>query len=168
MSGSKPGERRGGRQKGVKNRTTLEREQRALDEIRGKAAKLAPQTWGKDALEDLIPQSLEVLGAVKGIVARLQEAAYKQLEPPGALDPATWDRLKEWMTLLKDTQATASLIMSRAAEFQSPKLQRIAVGIGIGMIGESAKANPADDNVVYLDDPNAASRVYQRFIQNVA
>lgn len=171
-SGAKPGERRGGRAKGTKNKITLEREQRALEALRGKAARLAPQVWAKDELEDLIPEAKQLLGAIKGVVAQLQARVIDQFQgnPGPVTDYRALDKLREWASLLKEAQAAASLIMTRAGEYQSPRLQRIAVGGAIGLIGLGGQQEqPAtEDNVVTIDDPNAASRVYQRFIQQVA
>lgn len=168
MSGSKPGERRGGRQKGQKNKTTLEREQRMLDELRAKAARLTPQIWGKDALEDMIPEAQELAKVVKGVVARLQVPAYAELEAlrlGGKSATPMLDKMKEWAILLKDVEATASLIAARAGDFQSPKLQRIAVGVGVlgGLGGQAPQL--VGDNVLRIEDANAAARVYLRLIE---
>ena len=166
MSGSKPGERRGGRQKGQKNKTTLEREQRMLDELRAKAARLTPQIWGKDALEDMIPEAQELAKVVKGVVARLQVPAYAELEAlrlGGKSATPMLDKMKEWAILLKDVEATASLIAARAGDFQSPKLQRIAVGVGV--FGAAQIAPTSADNVVQINDPNASARVYLQLVK---
>jgi hypothetical protein len=167
--GPPKGVRHAGRQKGIKNKATIEREQRLLDELRGKAARLTPQVWAKDALEDLIPAAQNLVDSVRSVVANLQRLAFADLQA-GRITKKL-DKLKEWSALLKETEVAASLIMSRAGDFQSPKPQRIMVGIGIGMLGGAQEALPPptdDGNVVQIDDPVAASRVYQRFVQRAA
>lgn len=137
-----------------------------LDELRAKAARLTPQIWGKDALEDMIPEAQELAKVVKGVVARLQVPAYAELEAlrlGGKSATPMLDKMKEWAILLKDVEATASLIAARAGDFQSPKLQRIAVGVGV--FGAAQIAPTSADNVVQINDPNASARVYLQLVK---
>jgi hypothetical protein len=158
-----------GRKAGIKNKATLEREQRALDALRGKAARLAPQTWAKDALEDMIPEADELTRSIKGVVARLQGMIFAQLDNPATAAAAAtsevMESLRVWTALLKESYLAASLIKYRAADFQSPKMQRIAVGIGVMGIG-AGNVEVAPDNVHQINDPAAAGRVYLRLVED--
>jgi hypothetical protein len=120
--GSKPGERRGGRQKGSKNKATLEREDRArqdlLEQAKGIAASGRKIVIAKDELLDLIP-------VVKGTVAEFQRAAIADGQglPGKALyDRQAWLDFREWVGIYES-------ICRHAAEFQSPRFKAIAVAV---------------------------------------
>jgi hypothetical protein len=159
------GRKTGGRKAGTKNKSTVEHEQRLLDALRARTARLAPQVWAKDALEDLVPEAVELTRAIKGVVADLHKAAQAELQIGGVTK--NLGRLKDWMTLLKDAEVAASLIMSRAAEFQSPKLSRVAVGIGMISSCHNLNPNGAEDKLVLVGDRNAASRAYQQLVKEI-
>lgn len=126
MAGSKKGERRGGRQLGVKNKATLEREQRALAELAEKAA--AAHKAGKnlklakDELAELIP-------VVKSATAGFQKAAMGEAGEgmPGqkGYSAAKWKEFREWLEFF-------STLCYRTADFQSPKYRAIAVAVPPG------------------------------------
>jgi hypothetical protein len=113
----------GGKQKGTKNKATLERERQALEILQGKA--LAPlRTLAKDQLAELVP-------VVKGIVARFQIAAMNGGAPgEQGYKPEFWKELRDW---IKTYAAVADL----AADFESPRFRAIAVMEGTGGVGKA-------------------------------
>lgn len=113
----------GGKQKGTKNKATLERERHALEILQGKS--LAPlRTLAKDQLAELVP-------VVKGMVAQFQMAAMNA-GLPGSKDwkPELWKELRDW---IKTYAAVADL----AADFESPRFRAIAVLEGTGGVGRA-------------------------------
>lgn len=160
--GSKPGERRGGRKKGTPNKATAERERRALEELRGKA-QLLNRALAKDELDDLVPEVKELMQVVKGSVAHFQRAAFlggTGLPGQSGYVAAAWDKLREWIILLKDVQVAAAVIMAKSADFQSPKYKAIAVMT-------PPPEMPREDHggkVIEINDPQALARVYQRML----
>jgi hypothetical protein len=122
MSGSKPGERRGGRRLGTKNKATLERERRAIEALHKKGAMAPLRALAKDQLAELVP-------VVKGIVARFQLAAM-QAGAPGddGYRPDFWKELRDWIK-------TYATVADLAADFESPRYRAIAVMDGTGGVG---------------------------------
>lgn len=120
---SQNGARRGGRQKGAKNKATIEREERAraelAEQVKGAVVSGKKFVIAKDELLELIP-------VVKGTVAEFQKAAIgpDQSGLPGrpGFDRQKWGDLKDWMQVLES-------ICRHAAEFQSPKFKAVAVAI---------------------------------------
>ena len=103
----------GGKQKGTKNKATLEREHRAMEALQQKS--LAPlRTLAKDQLSELVP-------VVKGIVMGFQQAAMDSGAPgqPG-YKVEFWRELRDWMK-------TYAQIADLAADFESPRYRAIAV-----------------------------------------
>lgn len=123
MSGASPGERRGGRQRGTKNKATIEREQRALADLQERAQSLPRiKRLAVDALADMVPEADELAKVVKSIVGHKQQLAFAE----GA-EKAAWDDLREWISLYKDVFGVCSQVKHRAADFQAPKYKAIAV-----------------------------------------
>jgi hypothetical protein len=160
--GAAPGERRGGRAKGTRNKTTVERleRERVAERIAvaaghpgvGKAIAKAMDQNRKLAKEELE----EAILSLKEAVAKFQEVADRA--PPGSKNfrASDWSALKTWLELLIDTCV-------KLAEFQSPKF-RIAVAAA-----PPSSPGPAieDGTVIDLNDPIAASNVYRRRIRRV-
>lgn len=160
MAAPKGHPRWGGRQKGKPNKATIERQRRAMDDLMERARAADPQPWGKDELAALIPEAKELLGVVKGVVARFQRLAMAE----GAPDSA-WERFKTWVDLYAEVMLKTSQIEYRAADFQSPKMRAIAVLPPPPV--PAPKTIEHADNVVDLSDANACSRLYQRRVQAV-
>jgi len=122
--GSKSGERRGGRQRGARNKATIEREQKALAELANRAKAMVaagkPLTLAKDELAGIIPM-------VKDTVGLFQKAAMVDEAGTGApgqkgFDAAKWRDFKDWLEFF-------ATVCHRAADFQSPKYRAIAVAV---------------------------------------
>jgi hypothetical protein len=112
----------GGRPLGRRNKLTIERERKALEELKERARHAEFSPLAKDELAALIPEAKELLGIVKGIVARFQRAAIAESAPASA-----WNDLKDWMSLYAEVMLKASQIEYKAADFQSPKFRAIVV-----------------------------------------
>jgi hypothetical protein len=117
--GSKPGQRRGGRPKGGKNKATIEREQRALEALQ-KQAKQPLRKLAKDQLADLVPE-------VKGIVSRFAAAVEEKGGKPGTkgYKRELWRELKDWIRLY-------GWVADLAADFESPRYRAVAVAMTPG------------------------------------
>lgn len=117
--GARPG---GGRKPGTKNKSTIEREHRALESL-AQQKSLAPiRALAKEQLAELVP-------VVKGIVARFQLAAINSGVPGDAnYNAQFWRELRDW---IKTYAAVADL----AADFESPRYRAIAVIDGTGGVG---------------------------------
>lgn len=117
--GSKPGERRGGRQKGTRNRTTLEREReaqqeadriKALEDAAGgvEGAKTGTRKLGKQILDEFA----NVLAGA---------AAYYQPRADGSNTNADETKFFRYSEL-------AIYAAEKVAQYQSPKLSAVLVG----------------------------------------
>jgi hypothetical protein len=160
--GARPGERRGGRVKGVPNRTTVEKlEQARIAEQIAKevgaqngasstAAKkiLSSQKFAKDELAEVIP-------IIKGIVAHFQRQAMRATPEGGLEIVGDLGDFKEWLKLFIDTSF-------KLADFQSPKFRAIIADVPAS-VGNLAPGGPV--KVARLGDAAAAARAYQRYIQ---
>jgi Na+-transporting methylmalonyl-CoA/oxaloacetate decarboxylase gamma subunit len=162
--GSKPGERRGGRKRGIPNKATIERL------LRGKIAEQVAEEIGapgtavaialekaasgrrlaKDELEEVVP-------IIKGIVAHHQQQVTSQDPATGRLvitPQADLSDLKGWLQLFVDT-------CFKLADFQSPKFRAIVVAAAPQ---ETNQGRGGADNVIPLNDPVGAARVYKRIV----
>lgn len=145
--GSKKGERRGGRKKGVPNKANIERALLAERELIG--AKAAGKKLAKEVLDDFMQ-------LFKGIA----ETYYAVL--PGAPIPKSHSRNEAMFEkYAKLTVDTAKAL----ATYQSPTFRAIQV---IAPPGPDKPPQIGDGNVIRLDDPDALMRVYKRRIASVA
>lgn len=163
MPRAQKGQRFGGRAKGVPNKSTIERLQRekiaeqvAADLGKPEAARAIARVMSrnrvlaKDEIEDVIP-------ILKGIVAKFQEPVMGAgvVLAESLKDDKGWSRFKDWLELYIET-------CFKLAEFQSPKYRAIAV---VANPPDPAKSN---DNVIRLNDPVGAARVYRTLIAKVS
>jgi hypothetical protein len=160
--GARPGERRGGRVKGVPNRTTVEKlEQARIAEQIAKAvgaqngasstaAKkiLSSQKLAKDELAEVIP-------IIKSIVAHFQRQAMRATPEGGLEIVGDLGDFKEWLKLFIDTSF-------KLADFQSPRFRAIVADVP-APAGHLAPGGPG--KFVRTGDAKAAARAYQEYIQ---
>lgn len=143
--GSKPGERRGGKQKGTLNKATRERLALAVREVQD--AKRQGRKLAKEVLDDLMHTAL-------GRAAYYQPAAGDQ----PAKAHADEDKFMDAMRL-------AGYFAKCLAPYQSPTFKAIQVH---GSLEVNIPAQPAaGGNVITLDDPVAIARVYQNTMRQV-
>ena len=160
--GSAPGERRGGRPKGSRNKATLERleAERVEKQIQAEVAKRAQNAESARRIAEEARAAgrklaNEVLDEFMQLFAGM--AAYYQPHPTkktGHEDPA---QFKEFARL---TVETAKAL----APFQSPTYKAIEVR---APAPEPVAKIINAENVVAIDDPVALSRVYQRRISGI-
>lgn len=116
MSGSKPGERRGGKQKGSKNKATIERELQAARALTEAVAtgKLDGQELAKDVLGRFMRLS-------EGAAGEFMPTPSAQLKQGKAENPnKDWDRFGEWVDRV-------IYCAKELAKYQSPALRAILV-----------------------------------------
>lgn len=157
--GSKPGERRGGRAKGVPNKKT--REQRELQRIAAEQARdevrkshKPGKKLGKDLIEDYMM-------AFHGMAAMHQNNIASALQGGGSPAKADLDGFKEWGSMVVDAAR-------RLAPFQSPTFKAIAVvapppGTNVTPNGEL----PPGTEVHHIRDPQVIARVYAEIVRTV-
>lgn len=157
--GSAPGERRGGRAKGVLNRKTIERQEverlaaeQARDEMR--KAQSQQKKLGKDILEDY-------MFAFHGLAARYQNniaTALQSGRDPNGDDVAAF---KEWGTLTVETAR-------HLARFQSPSFKAIAVvAPPPGTVITPSGDLPPGTSVEQVRDPQLIARMYTEIVRRV-
>lgn len=155
--GAAPGERRGGRAKGVHNKTTQEKidEERIAAQVAAEVTGL-PLPQGKLPSEGTTrkPLSKERLSELAELF--LGATAFFQPRGPSGTDNVNgnWDRFAEFGRLAMECHY-------KAAQFQSPTFKAINVST---VTPVEDKAKPGADNVINLDDPIAAARVYRRIM----
>src|SRR5258708_4535528 len=146
--GSKPGERRGGRPPGGRNKATIEKERQApligegtVMDARGRGQKL-----GKDVLEDFM-----------NLFASM--AAHHQPAPPGHLPNQNEDKAEFYRNAEFAIDCAAKL-----ASYQSPTFKAI-------MVAPPPPPPPApptiDGEVVRIDDPVVLGNIYRRMVTAV-
>jgi hypothetical protein len=150
--GSKPGERRGGRQKGTPNKATREKEQRALEALQQKA-KAPLRKLAKDQLAELVPE-------IKEIVLRFKAAVEKSGGVPGTkgYKAELWRELREWIRVY-------GWAADLAADFESPRYRAIAVAMTPGDAKPAApiiEHQPADAE----ERERQANNAYLRLVKN--
>jgi hypothetical protein len=160
--GARPGERRGGRIKGVPNKATIAalNKRKIIDQIAkqtGTSSAVATAVLSKAAgYRKLAVEELEeVLPIIKSVVA-YHQVKVMRAGPTGALEiTGALDDFKEWLRLFIETCA-------KLAPYQSPTFKAIAV-----MEPQSSGKPPIPDTygIERLDDPVAASRAYQQLMQ---
>lgn len=151
--GSSPGERRGGRKKGVPNKATIEARERAAREL--DAAKAGEKQIGKDVIE-------EMMFIAKGATASFQPVSEEQAQRAQAagqtnVKPRAGDMEKFGQWWDRTVFAAKEL-----AKYQSPTFRAIMVSTA----GDAPKNDPKqiEGNVVPIDDPVGAGRVYRRIV----
>jgi hypothetical protein len=149
-----------GKKKGTKNRSTLEKEKKALAALQAKAqaaVKGKPRGYGKEELEELVP-------IVKGAVAQFQRAALREDgtgTPGGAnFDPKMWNLLREWIHLYER-------VCSRIAEFHYPRYGVIAVTTMPGVPGAEPAAPPKVIEHGPTDTAGRADRARETYLRLV-
>lgn len=138
--GSKPGERRGGRVKGVPNRATTELAliaERAGVEVHAQGRKLA-----KEILEDMM------------YFAVGEAIRYQPLLANGDKNPkADEEKFERYLKLTSE-------VASKLAPYQSPTFRAVMVSSA----GPSVDDDQNPGNVIPLDDAIGAARVYRRIV----
>lgn len=147
------GMKTGGRLRGTLNRATVEKRleiARQLDDAKNRGKPLA-----KDRLDELLSVAFDMMAATKPVTADIITKARAGGD----------DKLGEWN--VEEFGAwfdRAAYVAKELAKYQSPTFKAIAVTA-------PAPASPGaaieTDNVVDLNDPNAAARLYLRTIQRV-
>jgi hypothetical protein len=146
--------RPGGRQKGTKNRRTIEAAEEAriaVENAKGAGKKLA-----KEVLEDFMHLFAQMAMAY-------QPATPGMIRPPGPKARAKGNEEK-FQVYSKLTVDTAKAL----ADFQSPKFRAIMVSAPAAEHGDGAPQITKDGNVLTIDDPIAAARVYARIMKSGA
>lgn len=178
--GAAPGERRGGRSKGTVNKKTALK--RLLVEVLSEpdAQRLVGAIVKTEVKQPSSPaqrKAVEVLGefmeAIRGVAARAQnELAQLYLAQPAALDANSPKELvaehKDWkkkVAALEDKfEKWAELTVmtsSKLAPFENPTFRAVMVSLPAG--DQNTKPDNAS-NVIQIDDPVAAARVYRRIV----
>lgn len=143
-AGAKPGERRGGRAKGVKNKGEIQKAilaERAIANAKASGRKLA------------VEHMQDYIGVLAGMAAYYQPTfpGMSQQNPHG--DPAEFER---WFGPFLD-------LAKALANYESPKMRDVM--ITAVPLREAPVAPTIDGNVISINDPVALSRVYRRMIQ---
>jgi hypothetical protein len=136
--GARPG---GGRPKGVKNRSTIEREINAAQVI-DRARK-----EGRDLAVTVLERLMNVAEGAAGLN-----------RPPASGKGGNWDLFGEWF----DRTAYCAKAL---ADYQSPKLRAVHV---FAQPAPEAIQRQDGGNVVTLDDPVALARVYANTVKRIA
>lgn len=146
--GAAPGERRGGRGKGTRNKATLERE-RIAAEIAARTVADARAT-GKKLAKDVLEEFMLLFA---GMAASYQPWPVGLGKNPGE----NVGQFEKWARLACEQAA-------KLAPFQSPTFRAVMVSIP-GTPGGPALPAPREDNVIELTDQNAIARVYSRIMK---
>lgn len=114
-SGAKPGERRGGRQRGTLNKATVERKAKALVALTRQAdASFEHRELAKDAL-------MRLAIFAEGAAAATRPTTEADIKGGSEINPdGDWDRHKGWIEL-------SGRLYKWAADFQSPRMLGIAM-----------------------------------------
>jgi hypothetical protein len=160
--GARPGERRGGRIKGVPNKATIAtlNKREIIDQIAkqtGTSSSVAAAVLSNAAgYRKLAVEELEdVLPIVKSVVA-YHQVKVMRAGPTGALEiTGKLDDFKEWLRLFIETCA-------KLAPYQSPTFKAIAV---MDPPLPSGPSIPDVGDFVRSGDPVAAAKVYQLLMQ---
>jgi hypothetical protein len=145
--GAKPGERRGGRVKGQKNRATIEKE-RIAAEIAARTVADA-RLSGKKLAKEVLEEFMLLFGGM---------AAHHQPTPPNrpSNPHASKDDFLRYATLAIDCARYL-------APYQSPTFRAVHITAPAGVPLEHAKTIEGD-KVTRLDDPAALAGVYRRLV----
>lgn len=151
MAGSKPGERRGGREKGVPNKATVARERAALEALQQKAKTTVLKTLAKDKLAGLVDEALDVVAAYK-------KAACRAFPGQKAYNPKMWAGFMQAIDL-------ARRVADAAADYESPKFRAIAVVVPPGDDNQPGDGMPAIAPADELGREHAANASYLRLVK---
>lgn len=148
--GSKPGERRGGREAGTPNKATIERQL-----VQARETHDAQQN-GKKLAKEVLDEFMQLTAGM---------AAVYQPLPPGVTDVPlgrTPNETKFWecVGMVRD-------FAKALAPYQSPTFKAIAVFAPPDQTRPAAPALPPGGNVITLDDPAVLQRVYRNRIAKV-
>ena len=125
--GSKPGERRGGRKAGTKNRATIERQLEAAQ------AAIAKVKHGRELAKDVLERLLHDLDRFKTIA----EGAAGLHKPPSAAElkvaaekgltiaKGDWGLFGEWFDRAVGTARDAATVAKDLAKYQSPQIRPV-------------------------------------------
>ena len=150
------GHKTGGRQPDARNKVTIERELRAaaaLDQARANPAK----KLAVDVLDDLMQVSTAAMAAYQAVSA--EQARMALAADPNTkirAQPGDVEKFGQWW----DRTLYAAKELAR---YQSPTMKAVQVTVQ----GQTQEALPPPDreNVVYIKDPIASARFYQRIMQ---
>jgi hypothetical protein len=156
MSGSKPGERRGGRERGVPNKVTQERQLKAAREIEAAMTGRAPRPLAIARLEELLDISIGAMRAHQQVTTEMVEKAAatgkKITESRG-----DWDKFGDWFD-------RAAYVAGKIMKTQTPELKAVMLAAAPNPAAREIAAQALGGNVVRLGSPVAASRAYQQLM----
>ena len=160
--GARPGERRGGRVKGVPNRTSIEKLEQARIAEQIAEAVGAPKRATSTVIKKVLgnhklakDELVEVIPIIKGVVAHFQRQAMRATPEGGLEIVGDLGDFKEWLKLFIDTSF-------KLADFQSPRFRAIVADVP-APAGHLTPGGPG--KFVRTGDAKAAARAYQEYIQ---
>jgi hypothetical protein len=168
--GSKPGQRRGGRQKGTPNKRTAERRLREVvvrktAKMTGADAKVLQKAVNKvlDSRTLAVDELASMMPVVRQIVEYHQTAPFAAANAGRFASPGQWHALKDWLELFLRWCDTL-------AAYQSPKLRGIAVHqVGSPVGGKPLETEPpagaAKESESEAVTATEASRIYRRMLK---
>lgn len=156
--GSKPGDRRGGRIAGRKNKRTLEKLAEASREAGDKAR--AGKKFAKEALDELMVTAMAFAAREQRRIIRDEREVDADGIPVKRADQQTYDHF--WKAM-----ECAGIFARALAPFQHPTFKAIAVIPPPPEIPNRPDPKTIDGKVVRLDDPIEVARIYQQLIRRV-
>lgn len=161
--GSKPGERRGGRQKGVPNKATVERlhKNAIIDQIAKEIGQptsvaaaavdraMSGRKLAKEELEEVVP-------IIKSVVAHFQQEPFAAVKSGGKATKAQWNDFRAWLELFVNTCV-------KLAPYQSPTYRAILVTTPTGE-GAGAPDKVADLGDIG-DETTRSAQTYLRLVK---
>jgi hypothetical protein len=138
MPGAKPGERRGGRQRGTKNKATIERELQAAHQVA--AAHGAGREMATAVLERLMMDLDKYRELAEGAAAvhrppkpdeiaaaqAMENAkALEEKREPRTLYAGNWELFGQWFDRTVSTARDAAMCAKELANYQAPKIKSV-------------------------------------------
>jgi hypothetical protein len=141
-----------GRPKGSRSKATIEREARELQALRERARGAKLRKLSKDYLQDMIPQTEEIVQSFYRAASRVMPD-----DPEFSGDDyEKWRRLKEWAAFFAD-------ICDRHAAYESAKFKAIEV---VPEDPDPAKTiDGVAQSVAATDDPVQIAKQYQQLVK---
>jgi hypothetical protein len=143
MAGSKPGERRGGRQRGTKNKATVERE------INAAAVIDRARREGRELAVDVLEKLMKVAEGAAAINRPTEQKKYKD---------GDWKLFAEWF----DRTAFCAKAL---APFQSPTFKAVAVDVRSTTPAPMQQLSPPPLQIEGPTDQNSSVKCYLRAIK---
>lgn len=151
--GAKPGERRGGRKKGVPNKWSVE--QIAEAAARANDAQRNGKKFAIEVLDDLMHTALSFAAQERQHVLAEQQGAKGK---PGKATAETLDRFWKAMEY-------AGIFARALAPFQHPKFRAVVVMPSPGAMEPLGPVIPGE--IVQTNDPGQAARLYSQLVRVV-